>query len=39
MCDLKLYCDGYKSVARIRLVKTENLSACVKVNLKCVDQR
>jgi hypothetical protein len=31
---LKLQWDGYKSVARIRLVKTENRSACVTVNRK-----
>jgi hypothetical protein len=32
MCDLKLQCDGYKSVARIRLVKAEYPSVCVTVN-------
>jgi hypothetical protein len=32
MYDLKLQWDGYEFVARIRLVKTENPSACVKVN-------
>jgi hypothetical protein len=32
MCYLKLQCDCFKSVARIRLVKTENRSACVTVN-------
>jgi hypothetical protein len=32
MCDLKLQRDGYKSVARIRLVKTENpRNVCVTV--------
>jgi hypothetical protein len=36
MYDLKLQWDGYKSVAGIRLVKTENRSACVTVNcIKC----
>jgi hypothetical protein len=34
MRDLKLQRDGYKSVARIRLVKTENFNTCVTVNCK-----
>jgi hypothetical protein len=29
----------YKSVARIRLVKTENIIVCVTVKWKCVDQQ
>jgi hypothetical protein len=32
ICDSKLQWDGYKSVARIRQVKTENTNACAKVN-------
>jgi hypothetical protein len=34
MCDLKLQRNYDKSVARIRLVKTENHSACAPVNLE-----
>jgi hypothetical protein len=34
MYDLKLQWDGYKSVARIRLMKIENPSSCVTVNWK-----
>jgi hypothetical protein len=34
MCDLKLQWDCYKSVAWIRLVKTENPRACVPLNCK-----
>jgi hypothetical protein len=34
MCDLKLQWDCYKSVARKRLMKTENPSACGTVNCK-----
>jgi hypothetical protein len=38
-CDLKLQWDCYISVARIRLVKTENPSACERWTVKGVDQR
>jgi hypothetical protein len=34
MYDLKFQWDGYKSFARIRLVKTENSNACVTVKCK-----
>jgi hypothetical protein len=34
MCDLMWQWDSYISVARIRLVKTEDPSACVTVNCK-----
>jgi hypothetical protein len=34
ICDLKWQWDNYKSVARIRLVKTAKPSACVMVNCK-----
>jgi hypothetical protein len=34
MCHLKFQCDCYKSVARIRLLKTENPSVCATVNCK-----
>jgi hypothetical protein len=34
MCDLKIQWDCDKTVARIRLVKTENRSACLTVNWK-----
>jgi hypothetical protein len=34
MYDLKLQCDGSKSVVRIRLVKTEGPSECVTLNSK-----
>jgi hypothetical protein len=34
MYDFKLQLDDYKSVARTRLVKTENPSACATVNCK-----
>jgi hypothetical protein len=35
MCDLKLQRDCYKSVARIRLVKTENRSVCAAGPMLC----
>jgi hypothetical protein len=38
MCDLKSQWDGYKSVARIRLVKTVDPSVCVTVNCKVCRQ-
>jgi hypothetical protein len=34
VCDFKWQWDCFKSVSRIRLVKTENLRACVTVNCK-----
>jgi hypothetical protein len=39
ICDLKLQWDCDKSVARIRLAKTEEPGACVTWTVKCVDQR
>jgi hypothetical protein len=34
MCDFKSQGECYKSVVRLRLVKSENHSACVTVNCK-----
>jgi hypothetical protein len=33
-CVLQLQWNGYKSTARVRLVKTENTSVCIMVNCK-----